>query len=205
PEVGMLYGNARYWFSWSGRSEDTNRDYFPVMGIAPDSILLPPAFVIRLIAGNIAVPCTCSVIVRRDVVERVGGFDELPTMYDDQRFYARVALAEPVMVSDVCWDWYRQHPASTTAAAAGKGQVRAQHFIFLEWLKRECAEVGVQDEEVWIALRRQRWYYREPVWLASYPAATWFVRRLRKAMGRVEKMLPSFVRRHLWSRRDGQH
>ena len=58
-------------------------------------------------------------MLRRAVVEQVGGFEEdwvgSLQMFEDQVFLAKVYLATPVVVADRVWLRYRQHPESYVA------------------------------------------------------------------------------------------
>jgi glycosyltransferase involved in cell wall biosynthesis len=42
PAVAMAFGAAQYWHSWSGMSEDANRDHIPSLGVEPDKVYAPP-------------------------------------------------------------------------------------------------------------------------------------------------------------------
>src|SRR5262249_18320275 len=70
PQVGMLYGNTQYWFSWTDPEPD--RDFLPELGVPPDTVVSPPRLLERMLRDRAAVPCTCSVLVRKGVVDRVG-------------------------------------------------------------------------------------------------------------------------------------
>ena len=52
PRAAMVYGMSQYWFSWTGNSEDFERDYIPSLGFQADMLfecssllLLPYPFV----------------------------------------------------------------------------------------------------------------------------------------------------------------
>jgi glycosyltransferase involved in cell wall biosynthesis len=158
PEAGMLYGNTLYWHSWTGSPGDAGRDFMPRLGCHPDRLVAPPALLPGFLSGRYAVPCMCSIVVRRDVLERVGGFENTFTgMYDDQVLYAKISLEAPIYVAAACWDRYRQHPSSMTANARSNRSEVASRSIYLEWLKQYLLEKGVQDEHVWKALRTEFW------------------------------------------------
>jgi glycosyltransferase involved in cell wall biosynthesis len=135
-EVGALYGNTRYWFSWTGDAEDRAEDFLPELGVADATIMMPPELLTRCLAGTAAVPCTCSIVMRRAVVEAVGGFqEEFRYVFTDQAFYTKLLLTTPVYVSASCWDWYRRHPESACAITSQRGETDAKRLQYLRWTR----------------------------------------------------------------------
>jgi hypothetical protein len=43
PEVDMLYGASEWWYSWSGRPEDRERDHIEPIGVSADGLMQPPS------------------------------------------------------------------------------------------------------------------------------------------------------------------
>jgi cellulose synthase/poly-beta-1,6-N-acetylglucosamine synthase-like glycosyltransferase len=157
PEAGMVYGNTEYWYSWTGNPDDRPHDFMPRLGVTTDKVMQPPTLVPLFLSGEAAVPCTCSILVRRDIFDSVGGFEtSFRSMYEDQVFYSKVCLAAPVLVSERCWDRYRQHPDSICAAAEREGQEAGARNTYLRWLETYLEEQGIDDREVWRALRESR-------------------------------------------------
>ena len=135
PTAGMVYGNTLYWYSWTGKHQDRERDHIPSLGLEANRLIQPPYLLARHLSGRSAVPCTCSIMVRSEVIKRIGGFEEtFQGMYEDQVFYAKIAAHEPIFVSDTCLDRYRQHAGSNTAAAEASGKSRIYRVNFLKWL-----------------------------------------------------------------------
>ncbi len=160
PEAGWLYGNTQYWFEGF---EDSRRDFAPPLGLPSGTLVEPPHLLTRFLRREATVPCTCGLLVRREAVERIGGFDEsFRSMYADQVFYARLALAAPVLVDHGCWERYRQHPDSTCAVSKKEGTAREARRIYLTWLERTLEERGVSDPDLRRALRRELRAFRHP-------------------------------------------
>ena len=164
PEVGMLYGATEWWYSWTGYAEDAQRDYLPELGVQPDTLVMPPMLLASFLQDKAAVPCTCSVLVRRETIDQTGGFEEsIRRVYTDQAFYAKICLKVPVFISGECWDRYRQHPDSCCSVAEKTGQVRPASIFYLNWLEGYLHAQGVKDSGLLKAVRKKRWSYRHPV------------------------------------------
>ena len=160
PEAAMVYGNTLYWHSWSGTPSAP--DSAPALGVPSGTLQTPPALVSRFITGQAAVPCTCSIVVRRSVLDAVGGFDAtFRDLYDDQAVYSRIALRYPIVADDQVLDRYRQHSDSMTARADAAHEARAR-LRFLDWLEREITRAGVTDVELAQSVARERWKLAHP-------------------------------------------
>lgn len=201
PEADMLYGNTLYWYSWTGKPEDLGRDSVPPLGVQTDTLVNPPQLLSRYLGGKAAVPCTCSILVRRSALCEVGGFEErFGSIYEDQALYAKVCLRFPVYVSGACWDRYRQHQSSTMAFAQRTGHLIAARQAFLRWLQGYLLEQGEKDPEVWKALQRELWRIDHPGWFPSSRRSRKLVMWVKKWLLRLEeRTLPASLRRHLWS------
>src|SRR5690606_13275691 len=162
PDTAMVYGSTLYWHSWTGSTADRGRDFVPDLGVVPRRVYPAPTLVPPLLDGSAAVPCTCSLLVRRWALEACGGFDpEFRDLYEDQVFYARIALRFPVVAEDWILDRYRQHRDSMSARADSARQ-REARANFLDWLEREIESIGVRDESLARTLVREQWKVQHP-------------------------------------------
>lgn len=156
PRVGMVYGRTEYWHSWTGLKKDAGRDYSPRLGVGSGTIVPPPEMLIRYLRGAAAVPCPCSVMVRRTTVDQVGGFeDTFRGVHEDQVFFARVCLEAPVMAVDRCWDRYRQWDGSACTTAEAADRVRDSRLAYLQGVFERLEERGVSDPRLVRALKGQ--------------------------------------------------
>jgi glycosyltransferase involved in cell wall biosynthesis len=153
PEAVMVYGPAQWWYSWTGRAEDRLRDYIPEPVVQANTLVEAPTLLTRFLRLPDIAPVPSSVLIRRHIVEQVGGFEErFRGLYEDQAFFAKVCLAAPVFVSAECAVRYRQHPHSHCAITLETASaVRAQ---FLRWL---AEYVRAQNGALSAPLRRQIW------------------------------------------------
>ena len=162
PEASMVYGNTLYWYTWSARQgqETPRHDFIPPLGVTPNRLIEPPTLLPLFLHGDAAVPCTCSVMVRRRSLQHTGGFEaRFRHLYDDQAFYAKICLELPVFVSDRCWDKYRQHSGSGCATADAPRE-RAARIEFLQWLESYLSTRGQVGGVVWRAVRNELWSAR---------------------------------------------
>ena len=164
PEAGMLYGNTHYWYSWTGNPEDVQRDFMPKLGIQPNTLVKPPTLLPLFLLGKAAAPCPCSVIVRREIIEDIGGSeDAFRYICTDQVFFAKLCLKTSVFVSDGCWERYRQHPDSCYSIVKRTGQEKSTWLLYLNWLEKYLSDQGIKSSEVWRSLQQALWPYRHPI------------------------------------------
>jgi glycosyltransferase involved in cell wall biosynthesis len=176
PDAVMAYGSTLYWHSWN--PDARLADSVPVLGITTGVSHAPPTLVPAFIDGTAAVPCTCSLVVRRSAINAVGGFDEtFRDLYEDQVFYARIALRFPVVADHRVSDRYRQHQGSMTASASRTHEISAR-LRFLDWLEDEVAAIRPGDDILRSAITRERWKLR-------HPSLARALRLTRRAVGRM--------------------
>jgi glycosyltransferase involved in cell wall biosynthesis len=162
PQIGSVYGNTLYWFSWTGRPEDAALDFVPPLGVPTDWVTPPPGVLARMLSGAATVPCTCSLLVRRSLLNRSGGFEEAFTgLFEDQVFYAKVFLGAPVYVASQCWDRYRRHSASMCARAS-RDDAAAGRRKFLQWVREYVLQTGIDNGSVQQAVTRGLWELDHP-------------------------------------------
>jgi GT2 family glycosyltransferase len=127
-----------------------------------DALSRPPEILIRYVRGTAVVACTCRVLARRELVERVGGFDEsFPGLYDDQ-CYAKMMLAAPVYVAIRLRDKYRIHRDSMWSVAERACDVGRVHLRYLNWLDSYLNTNGLAHGPLRRAIRAEQWRQRHP-------------------------------------------
>jgi glycosyltransferase involved in cell wall biosynthesis len=206
PDAGMLYGETLYWYSWRQDIDDKFQDFRPALNVPLNRLIQPPELLPLFLRGKAAVPCPCSILVRSDVMAKTGGFVQaFNAIYEDQAFYAKICLQTPVMASDKCWDWYRQHPESSMAVARRTGAETVARQFFLDWLQAYLIEQDVKDMGVWQAVRREQWRIQDPAWLPPVRPIQSFARWVKKwALIVEENFLPIAVSYWLWPRKHNE-
>jgi glycosyltransferase involved in cell wall biosynthesis len=166
PEVGMVYGRTQYWYSWA-EANTTHSDYIPDLGVALNTVIPPPALLPLYLKGDVVSPCPSDVLLRHELVRKLGGFEEqfrgIYQNCEDQAFFAKVSLCSPIIASDQCWDKYRQHAGSCSAASTNPERAYRVWEFYLEWLENYLLSQSCHSEEVWSALNQELVSYRHPV------------------------------------------
>ncbi|MEK6288853.1 MAG: glycosyltransferase [Acidobacteriota bacterium] len=185
PQAAMVYGLSEYWHSWKGNPENGQRDFVPELSVESDTLFDPPALVtLSYPLGSAPTPCPSDLMFRREMAERIGGFEEsfqgIYQMYEDIAFLTKVYLAERVFVASECWDKYRLHPDSCHSVVKGAGHYHQVRFFFLKWLKKYLSKQGVEDREIWLAFHKAM----EPYWANRHPFANRLAPILNRMFGR---------------------
>ena len=192
PAAAMVYNATQYWYSWTGRIHDLHRDRLRSLGVLPDVLIEPPRL-LTLFFRNIArTPATCSVLLRREAIGRIGGFEEnFRGMFEDQVFFYKVCLNLPVIATRGSWDRYRQHPNSwcqvmrQTSEWDPGPRASPTREAFLNWFEQYLIANGNTDPELWATLRKELRPYRHPIVYA--PIA------LIRQVGRIPNVLKRFA------------
>jgi len=198
PDAAMIYGATQLWFSWTGRAEDRARDYFPPHGLEPNRLYEPPTLIVPyFLRRDILTPCTCSVLLRRDVARRIGGFeDSFRTIYTDQAFFAKLCLVGSVFVVDGWWGKYRQYKDSSYQTVKRTGRRDDARRSFLTWLDQYLTQQGVENEEIRRELRAQLRRYRFPALLRlAAKARNAAYGKARQAVSRARRLRKRFAPR----------
>lgn len=172
PEAGMVCGATELWSSWAGGAE---ADRLMEVGTPFDApltpsplrdVLVPPPLLSTALypLGRGFSPSTSNFLLRRTVVEEVGGYEPaFRAMYEDQAFQSKVYLHAPVYVATAVWDRYRQHADSSSAASRSAGRTWQERGRFLHWFEAYLARRGGAHPAVRRALAEALWPFRHPL------------------------------------------
>jgi glycosyltransferase involved in cell wall biosynthesis len=169
PEASMICGPSIWWQSWRSNGAMAQPDTLRTIGITPRQLIKPPELLIQLPLDRVKTPATCSTLIRRELFQEVGGFEEsFRGMYEDQAFFAKVFLKGTIYATEEPLDRYRQHPDSCCAMAEKRNEYHprnpnAAHAAFLHWLEAYCVAQRVIDPRLWRNLNQALWPYRHPV------------------------------------------
>lgn len=198
PELGMVCGAVRYWWSWNG-----GQDEIVPTGHRQDVVVRPPDASLALYPlGTAAAPCPSDALLRRVAVEHVGLFEEHFTgprqAYEDQGFFAKLYLMWPVYFSSQIWLDYRQHAGSIVATVKREGEYDVVRSYFLTWFQGYVADQPDVARSVHKAITRALRPYRRPKLhrLMSLPMKAMApVLRSRSRHGGLRRSKRSFISR----------
>ncbi len=195
PEAAIVYGRTEYWISWdaaaagrAGAYGRRPRDFMSRLGVRTQAVIAPPALLTLFLRDPGTVPCICSILVRRSVLDDVGGFDEtIQHLFEDQVLLAKLFSRAAVVVDDACGERYRQHPDSSCARAIAAGEYHPwrpnpARRAYLEWLAAYVDERGITDGPLRGELRRELAIYRHPLWGQVASPVIYAARRLKELL-----------------------
>ena len=163
PDAAAVYG-ATIWSHADGRPDCHER-----LGVPAGRTYEPPELVTRIMLGLEGdVPCTCSIMVRRDLAIAVGGFEERFRLFEDQTFLVKLFIGYPIYVSNHREAVYRQHSELTSAVAARTGAYipgrrSLAELEYLAWVESYIAAEGIVDAKLAAALADRLAVYRSPM------------------------------------------
>jgi glycosyltransferase involved in cell wall biosynthesis len=157
PELGMLCGTVRYWSSWNGGVDQIIRTGH----VCNTVILAPEAALVLYPLGKAAAPCPSDLLLRREVGDLIGWFEESFTgLYEDQCFLIKVYLSAAVYFSDRVWLNYRLHDESLSSTVIRRGRYHEIRLDFLNWLETYLTGMPQPDLKVSAALHGVLSHYR---------------------------------------------
>ncbi len=167
PGVSMLCEASKYWYSWNG-SKSAKQDQIIQIGALGDKVFFPPQLLeILYPLSNGPAPCPSGVIIRKSAFDKLGGFESHFTgkyqLYEDQAFFAKVYLNEPVYISSMCNNKYRQREGSLVQKVTFEGNYGVVRKYFLEWLQKYISENNFKNKNVERLLKKAWEPYNHPL------------------------------------------
>jgi glycosyltransferase involved in cell wall biosynthesis/SAM-dependent methyltransferase len=171
PASSAVIGTPLYWHGWTGIPADAERDHVPGLGFPGNQVFAPPDLLFKSAPfGAGPVPCPSDILVRRDVITRLGGFEpRFRGAYEDTAFLVKLYLYEPVLAAERCWTRYRCHPDSCMAVTVREQRYDAVRLLFLNWLEEFMTKRGLRGTEAWSRLQDEVERYRRPLAALASP------------------------------------
>jgi hypothetical protein len=111
--------------------------------------------------------CTCGLIIKKKLLDEIGGFDESFTgknqLYEDQVLFVKLYLHANVYISSLCNNYYRQRPESLMHSLYTEGYSLHGKLFFLNWLKAYLEQNKITDKSILRLLKKAYAPYRYPV------------------------------------------
>ena len=154
PEAMITYGPTLWWFP-----DDARHNWVEPMSGESGRLHMPPRLLDKVILRQRSqVPCICAIMVRREALQSVGGFDEAFRLYEDQTLLTKLLLRYPAFVTETPTSRYRQHADSTSARATASGvydrmKPHSARVDFLEWVNTYIIESNLMTPRLNRSLR----------------------------------------------------
>jgi len=170
PEAAVAYGRTRLWHAWPGNPDgrDAAWDFDSELPAPGGTLLAAGALLGALVREDDVLPSVCSALVRRDALERVGGWEAaFVDVYDDFVLWAKLFATAPALVVDATLSRYRKHGDSSCERAVRDGtwsphDLNAARHRYLAWLDGWLTRRRLGDEATWRALDVALAPYRHP-------------------------------------------
>ena len=197
--IGLVFGSTKYWFDWQTSSQHSPRDFYARTGFRTTTVFEPPVFLTGTVRGTYMSPGPSNLFVRRTAFDACGGFEDgCHSVYEDQMFIAKLALAYRVCGVPRCWDLYRQHSDSMMTRAEDNDGLSIARHDYLAWLTNYCEERGVQHRRLAEAIAKERWL-EQPFSVSSRGRSFRMRRWFKKWLLRFEeRVLPARIRWRYW-------
>ena len=167
PQAGVIFGQTRFWFGWTGDERDARRDFTWRLDYPTGTVIEPPALLYHAPLGNCLKPSMSNFMVRRDVLDRIGGFEEpFRNLREDYVFWIKVFHEVTVFHAEACWDWCRHHESSHGSISLAPAARREETRRYYQWVLDYFRVRRVSDSYLLSILAdfRQRlarpWLYR---------------------------------------------
>jgi glycosyltransferase involved in cell wall biosynthesis len=166
PEALVICGASLRWHSWDQASPETDRLILAGAtrrsfggGCTVEQNRLHPGLSLMkqfYPLGQGKTPSMSGMLVRRQALEAVGGFEEsFRGLFEDQVIRAKLFLLGPAYVSDHCFDKYRQHQESCCSVARATGNTTQVRRRYLQWVASYLSAAGIDDPDIRRKLRRR--------------------------------------------------
>jgi glycosyltransferase involved in cell wall biosynthesis/peptidoglycan/xylan/chitin deacetylase (PgdA/CDA1 family) len=170
PEAAVAYGRTRHWFSWPGNpgGYDSASDFDSQLPGADGTVFAAGRLLPALAREDDVLPSICSALVRREALDRVGGWEEsFEDVYDDFVLWTKLFATDPTLVVDETLSLYRKHPDSSCEQAVARGEwspvdLNVARYRYLAWMERWLTLNRLGDEETWQEVEAGLEPYRHP-------------------------------------------
>lgn len=160
PEVDAVCGAVNFWSSYSG-----GQDRMVPTGHVQNRPIGPIEALRKIYPlGKADPPCPSDLMMRRSIVEKIGGFEEAFVgplqLYEDQAFLAKFFLEGTIYCADEIWLDYRVHDQSCTSRVVREGLGPEMRRQCLEWFCQYLSQTRHRYNPIvrWTLLRAMRPY-----------------------------------------------
>jgi glycosyltransferase involved in cell wall biosynthesis len=181
PDATALCEATKFWSSWS---DPEKKDVVIQVAKKVDRIYYAPALTSLVYPlGKGSGFCTCGLIIKKELLDKIGGFDENFTgknqLYEDQVLFVKLYLHANVYISSACNNFYRQRPDSLMHGLYTEGYSSQGKLFFLNWLKAYLEQNKIRDKNIHRLLNKAYLPYQ-------YPLLYKFSNKIKSALKKVK-------------------
>jgi len=157
PQAAMTFARVRY---FSDDPQDAP-EFDQPFGALREGVYSPPQLTLEFLRDASVYPCPTAVLVRREALRAVGGFDpRFRKVRTDLVAWTKINTHFPVHADACVVARYRQHPASSVGQMTAAGDYLRYELAFYDWLLRyiETLPAGVRAEIEPLACERMYYY-----------------------------------------------
>ncbi|HEY9771522.1 MAG TPA: glycosyltransferase [Coleofasciculaceae cyanobacterium] len=184
PQVALVGGRTKWWYSWTKDHEDQNKDFLQKFNLPLNTIIQPPDLLLLFLQDEWA--SLCDILVRRSCVEAVGGYEvSFRGMYEDQAFHAKLCSMFPAFLSSECWYIYRQHPQACCSVSHATGKTQIAKKTMLNWLEEYLSQQDKNDPQLEETVQKLLRSYRYPFLTKLFQPVRSRKRRMKNQLRRI--------------------
>lgn len=157
--VGAVFGKYLNWYSWSGDNELNEQDAilpeWEKYDIKLDGIVNPPLLIDSYLKHGYRVKTgTCSVIIRKDTFNKVGGYvDSFTKNFEDHVLFLKICLEDTVYISSRCWSKYRRHIESSTKHKNSAYERKFLRILLYSWFEHYMSDKKNKYPQIWDSMQ----------------------------------------------------
>lgn len=149
PQVQMISEASWFWYDWNDAGAE---NVIQQVGAAPGIYRPPQLMELLYPLGEGQPPCPSGIIIRREALQRCGGFEEgfsgVYQLYEDQAFLSKVYAREVVYISGEANNLYRKRNDSMSSAANDEEVYKKVRLFYLEWLEEYFLRSASPDARI---------------------------------------------------------
>lgn len=133
PQAAMTFARVRYFSDDARSAPDYDQPFAPLQ----EGLYEPPRLTLEFLRDASIYPCPTAVLVRREALRAVGGFDPgFRKVRTDLVAWTKINTHYIVHADSTIVARYRQHSASSVAQMNAEGEFLKYELAFCRWLLR---------------------------------------------------------------------
>ena len=142
PEIQVICEASLFWYNWNDVEKENS-----IMHIGAEPGVYNPPQLMELLYpfGEGQPPCPSGIIIKREVIDRCGGFEEsfsgIYQLYEDQAFLFKVYSSEIIYISNQVNNLYRKRENSMSSAANNLEIYNTVRQFYANWIEGHLAKI----------------------------------------------------------------